>query len=568
MADHHDNDADNEAGETSESTDSRAHASWPKRVFWILAAISVVAAALINIRMASANAAGPPHADLEIDGRIPATLYLPPGGATSSIGRLGPPVGGPRPAVVLAHGYLADRPIMSAIARTLAEAGFVVLTYDSPGHGQNGTRFAPGSEAGVDAMRAAYDWLERSPYARPGQIAVAGHSMGSGIALEFASRDPRPSAVISMSGGWSGAGPRRPKNVLLTVAESDPGRIWESSEETASRLAGVDPVNFDQTYGEFRDGTAVRITENAGRDHVTVLYSDDLTAKSIAWLNQALGVASTGVASTGVASTGAAPLNDPRLPLAVAYLPFLLVLLVAAGLIAAALGKKVEPRDPNGTGSGIAVIAGALVLAAPFVAVGEPGSVIPLSAGNVIIAYLAIVGAILLTLQLLVRRGVLSGIPVRWLGGEAIDFGAAKSMLIPVAFAAGAFYLLMAPLAPAFHNMVPSPKRLIISAATALLLYLANLAIATIVRRGPTWQATLYAVVARILILAAIGVGATVGVFAPVILLALPILALAFVMFEFFSTAAYSAGRNVVLIAAVESVWLGLMLGAMLPVTA
>src|SRR5512134_4152509 len=107
--------------------------------------LAIVAAALqllCLVWLGRAQRGGPTHVDLEIPGGIPATLYLP-----------GPPADGPRlpdppgagsapPAVLLVHGYSADRAGMSVLARRFANAGYGVLAIDLRGHGRNERPFA------------------------------------------------------------------------------------------------------------------------------------------------------------------------------------------------------------------------------------------------------------------------------------------------------------------------------------------------------------------------------------------------------------------------------------------
>jgi hypothetical protein len=52
-----------------------------------------------------------------------------------------------------------------------------------------------------------------------------------------------------------------------------------------------------------------------------------------------------------------------------------------------------------------------------------------------------------------------------------------------------------------------------------------------------------------------------------VLMLILPILVIAFVMIEIFSASAYSASRNLVVIAAFETLWFAWMIAAASPIT-
>ena len=196
-----------------------------------------------------------------------------------------------RPSIVLAHGISSDRANLSSLARRLAGAGFAVLTLDLRGHGENRNRFPDGrgrADSLAPDFAAAVDFLRTSPLVDGSQIALMGHSMGAGAALDFATRDSGIDAVVLISGGWSMLGPQRAPNVLFLYAAGDPERVQTRTGELAARLAGVAQPALGETYGDFRQGTAVRRVEVPGADHVTILWSDFAIAEIVAWLDAGL----------------------------------------------------------------------------------------------------------------------------------------------------------------------------------------------------------------------------------------------------------------------------------------
>ena len=108
------------------------------------------------------------HADLLLDGGIPATLFLPETSGDDAFGAFteARPQGERPAAVVLSHGVSSDRANLSSLARKLAGAGFAVLTLDHRGHGENRNRF-PAGRGRADALApdfaAAVDFLRTSP---------------------------------------------------------------------------------------------------------------------------------------------------------------------------------------------------------------------------------------------------------------------------------------------------------------------------------------------------------------------------------------------------------------------
>src|SRR5271170_3556830 len=159
-----------------------------------------IASAILAIAFAIAIAflmhqvhGGPPHIDLELPGNEPATLYMPKDVGDTATPITPRPADERPPAVVLVHGFAADRVAMSTLARRLAQNGYAVLAIDLHGHGANRNAFAYGvaedSVLRVD-IHNAVDYLRNSQLVDASRIVVMGHSMGAGAALDYATQDP------------------------------------------------------------------------------------------------------------------------------------------------------------------------------------------------------------------------------------------------------------------------------------------------------------------------------------------------------------------------------------------
>jgi pimeloyl-ACP methyl ester carboxylesterase len=127
----------------------------------------------------------------------------------------GKPFDAALPTVVLVHGALEDHSVWTLLARWLAHHGWGVLAPDLPGHG----RSAGPPLASVEALA---DWLlALLDAAGARRAALAGHSMGSLIALEAAGRAP---ARVSHLALLATACPMKVSAALLATAHAEPLR--------------------------------------------------------------------------------------------------------------------------------------------------------------------------------------------------------------------------------------------------------------------------------------------------------------------------------------------------------
>jgi pimeloyl-ACP methyl ester carboxylesterase len=98
------------------------------------------------------------------------------------------------PTVVFVHGAVNDHSVWNLLARWCAHHGFGVLAVDLPGH----MRSVGPALASVEAMA---DWLlALLDAAGVRQVALAGHSLGSLVALEAAARAPERVSRLVMLG--------------------------------------------------------------------------------------------------------------------------------------------------------------------------------------------------------------------------------------------------------------------------------------------------------------------------------------------------------------------------------
>ncbi len=200
---------------------------------------------------------------------------------------------GPAPVVVVAHGFAGSQQLMLPFATTLARNGFRVVTFDSPGHGQNSAPLRGGladDKARNAVLMQALDAVVGFAHGLPGgqQVALLGHSMASDIVVGYARTHPDIQATVAVSLFSPSVTAASPRNLLVVAGALEPGMIRDEGLRIARMTVG-DAVQQRVTYGRFEDGTARRSTLSGGVEHIGVLFSRQSLQEALDWLNQAFG---------------------------------------------------------------------------------------------------------------------------------------------------------------------------------------------------------------------------------------------------------------------------------------
>jgi pimeloyl-ACP methyl ester carboxylesterase len=137
----------------------------------------------------------------------------------------GKPLSPSQPLVVLVHGAQHDHSVWALQSRYLAHHGYSMLALDLPGHGRSAGPARDSVEAlarwtcaAVGAACAAAGLDEVPP------TVIAGHSMGSLVALEASAINPAWLAGIALV---ATAVPMRVSEALLEAARSDEDRAFD-----------------------------------------------------------------------------------------------------------------------------------------------------------------------------------------------------------------------------------------------------------------------------------------------------------------------------------------------------
>jgi pimeloyl-ACP methyl ester carboxylesterase len=142
----------------------------------------------------------------------------------------GRPFDGAAPCVVFIHGAQHDHSVWILQSRYLAHHGLAVLALDLPGHGRSDGPVQASVEANAERIAEAL-----APLASP-RLLLAGHSLGSLVALEVARRLPARVAGVALIGT---AAPMRVSDALLEATRNDPARamdminVWSHSPVVA-----------------------------------------------------------------------------------------------------------------------------------------------------------------------------------------------------------------------------------------------------------------------------------------------------------------------------------------------
>jgi uncharacterized protein len=193
-----------------------------------------------------------------------------------------------RAGIVLCHGYTGVRSIyLPDNARVLAEAGYVVLSFDYKGWGDSDgakTRLAPYSR--VADVQAALTFMGAQPEVDAARLGIYGTSYGGATVVFVAAIDPRVKCVVSVVGIGNGArwmrSVRRPDeyhDLLERAAADRVKRALTGNSELADRNDVLLP---DRQSAEL--GAAARRDNPAAVTQVPLEFIDDTLGFNPEWV--------------------------------------------------------------------------------------------------------------------------------------------------------------------------------------------------------------------------------------------------------------------------------------------
>ena len=365
----------------------------PPRLLLIALVAAVLAAiAIFNLWQSGAEV----QRSVKDAGGVPVELFEPTASASQA-----------KPAVVVAHGFSGNRQLMYGFGYTLARNGYVAALIDFAGHGASRERLPGGSgDAGyrilASNLSSALEVVRQIPSVDPDRVALLGHSMGAGAVVRYAAEHPEVPATVAVSLGGMGSQlpprPDNPRNLLLLVGANEFAGFLDGS--TAALQIAYPGAVAGQTYGDFQDGSARRLSIPPGVEHISILFSPEAYRETVSWLNAAL----AGSDAPGTPAGNAAELHiDARIG-------WVLLLYAAAAVGFYPLSRVLlrrrtgadEPSAPVAAPAGFmpgwkaALLSAGGGLLAPALMLVFPYQWMPLSVGNYAGGYFLLYGAVLI----------------------------------------------------------------------------------------------------------------------------------------------------------------------------
>jgi len=188
-----------------------------------------------------------------------------------------------RPAVMIAHGFAGSQVLMRGFTLTLAHAGYTTIAWDFDGHGSNPHPFdlSPESADLLQNAEAALSAAQASGLVDIQNVAILGHSMGSGVALEYATTHHATRATIAVSPVAQVVTPLLPHDLLLMAGSLEPQFV--SSAQRILAQAGGPNKNF-------ADGIARQLVVIPNVEHISILFSPTAHTAARSWLDDTFGI--------------------------------------------------------------------------------------------------------------------------------------------------------------------------------------------------------------------------------------------------------------------------------------
>jgi hypothetical protein len=168
------------------------------------------------------------------------------------------------PAVLIQHGYGAEKSDLLPLASYLVAHGFITLLPDAWGHGERFPASGPNwmtqisadffmevVRHTVDDLRPVFDYLRDLPSVNAETVLAGGFSMGAIAALVYGTEDERVAGVIAASG--SPLTDLLPVRLFGSAPPSEATVSWARAHDAASHIGALAPKPLLIQHGRADD---------------------------------------------------------------------------------------------------------------------------------------------------------------------------------------------------------------------------------------------------------------------------------------------------------------------------
>jgi len=190
-------------------------------------------------------------------------------------------------AVIIGHGFMANKEMMKGYALELAAAGFVAIPFDFRGHGQSTGSLERGNL--INDVEAIIDYLNSRADIDIHNLAYIGYSMGGGPGNLIVNQSTDFKAFIGVGtslGNIRKGNSTDPLNVLMIKAKFDEVQDLGDLKASVAQRTGLSAslIDTNQIYGSFGTGNATKIYLDDNSNHLAVAWDTDFTRQARDWI--------------------------------------------------------------------------------------------------------------------------------------------------------------------------------------------------------------------------------------------------------------------------------------------
>ena len=195
---------------------------------------------------------------------------------------ISPSEGQDLPGIILAHGFGGSQQLMLGYGLAFARTGYAVMLLNFSGHASNPHPLSTSPNALQDDLNTAFQVLAAQPEVNSHQVALLGHSMGSGAVMQAGIEHlSRYAAVIAVSPTGAEVSDSAPPNLMLQAGSWE-ARFVANAQELLTEAGG--------TNENFAEKRARRLVVIPNADHITILFNARSREMAADWLSSSFGV--------------------------------------------------------------------------------------------------------------------------------------------------------------------------------------------------------------------------------------------------------------------------------------